>query len=213
MSSYTCVASSRVGTTMRAFTPGSGSSPSRWTTGMPNPKVLPVPVFAWPITSWPGSEMGIVCSWMGKASSMPLPESCSTMSGSTERSENNVMWLHCLSRRCGAPEDARRPPALTSTPLSLLPQARCPDPMPGPSPAYPGAVVNWMWWRRRRPVRKLRLRSRGDHGDAIRVDFSELVPDVEVFLGQAAYLQLGYFETLTRLIRRTPDLHEKEALS
>jgi len=70
-----------------------------------------------------------------------------------------------------------------------------------------------MWWRRRRPVRKLRLRSRGDHGDAIRVDFSELVPDVEVFLGQAAYLQLGYFETLTRLIRRTPDLHEKEALS
>ncbi len=59
----------------------------------------------------------------------------------------------------------------------------------------------------------LRLRSRGERGDAIRVDFSELAPDVEVFLGQAAYLQLGYFETLTRLIRRTPDLDEKEALS
>ncbi|WP_110588677.1 ferritin-like fold-containing protein [Microbacterium suaedae] len=73
-------------------------------------------------------------------------------------------------------------------------------------------MVNW-FWRRRRPVRMLRLRSRGERGDAIRVDFSELAPDVEVFLGQAAYLQLGYFETLTRLIRRTPDLDEKEALS
>src|SRR5699024_5750730 len=50
-------------------------------------------------------------------------------------------------------------------------------------------------------------------GDAVRVDFEELAPDVEVFLGQAAYLQLGYFETLTRLIRHTPDLGEKEALS
>lgn len=73
-------------------------------------------------------------------------------------------------------------------------------------------MVNW-FWRRRRPVRRLRLRSRGERGDAIRVDFSELAPDVEVFLGQAAYLQLGYFETLTRLIRRTPDLDEKQALS
>lgn len=73
-------------------------------------------------------------------------------------------------------------------------------------------MVNW-FWKRRRPARILRLRSRGERGDAIRVDFEELAPDVEVFLGQAAYLQLGYFETLTRLIRRTPDLVEKEALS
>jgi len=72
--------------------------------------------------------------------------------------------------------------------------------------------VNW-FWQRRRPVRLLRLRARGDQSDAVRVDFAELAPDVEVFLGQAAYLQLGYFETLTRLIRRTPDLAEKEALS
>jgi len=74
-------------------------------------------------------------------------------------------------------------------------------------------VVNWRFWRQRPPARILRLRSRGDMGDATRVDFEELAPDVETFLGQAAYLQLGYFETLSRLIRATPDLNEKEALS
>ncbi|WP_309069200.1 ferritin-like fold-containing protein [Microbacterium sp.] len=74
-------------------------------------------------------------------------------------------------------------------------------------------MVNWTFWRRRPPARMLRLRSRGEMGDAKRVDFEELAPAVETFLGQAAYLQLGYFETLTRLIRATPDLREKEALS
>ncbi|MEL5989758.1 ferritin-like fold-containing protein [Microbacterium phosphatis] len=74
-------------------------------------------------------------------------------------------------------------------------------------------MVNWRFWRQRPPARILRLRSRGDMGDATRVDFEELAPDVETFLGQAAYLQLGYFETLSRLIRATPDLNEKEALS
>ncbi|NHI17297.1 ferritin-like fold-containing protein [Microbacterium excoecariae] len=74
-------------------------------------------------------------------------------------------------------------------------------------------MVNWFFWRRPRPVRRLRLRARGEVSDAVRVDFAELAPDIEVFLGQAAYLQLGYFETLTRLIRRTPDLDEKDALS
>lgn len=57
------------------------------------------------------------------------------------------------------------------------------------------------------------LRSRGDEGDATRVDFAELAPELDWFLGQAAYLQLGYFETLTRLIRATPELAEKESLS
>ncbi|MER7797957.1 ferritin-like fold-containing protein [Microbacterium sp. NPDC096154] len=74
-------------------------------------------------------------------------------------------------------------------------------------------MVNWKFWQRRPPARILRLRPRGEMGDARRVDFEELAPDVETFLGQAAYLQLGYFETLTRLIRATPELEEKEALS
>ncbi len=59
----------------------------------------------------------------------------------------------------------------------------------------------------------LRLRSRGELSDARRVDFAELAPDVSTFLGQAAYLQLGYFETLGRLVRATPGLGEKEAIS
>lgn len=74
-------------------------------------------------------------------------------------------------------------------------------------------MVNWQFWKRPTPARMLRLRPRGELSDAVRVDFQELAPDVRTFLGQAAYLQLGYFETLTRLIRATPDLHEKEALS
>lgn len=73
-------------------------------------------------------------------------------------------------------------------------------------------MVRW-FWQRKKPLRTLALRSRGDHGDATRVDFAELAPELDTFLGQAAYLQLGYFETLTRLIRATPELAEKEALS
>ncbi len=73
-------------------------------------------------------------------------------------------------------------------------------------------VVNW-FWKRRTPRRTLTLRSRGDQGTATRVDFAELAPELPRFLGQAAYLQLGYFETLTRLIRATPELSEKESLS
>lgn len=73
----------------------------------------------------------------------------------------------------------------------------------------------WEWFRRsRRPVgRILTLRSRGDLGDAIRVDFAELAPDAGTFLGQAAYLQLGFFETLSELIALTPELARKEALA
>ncbi len=73
-------------------------------------------------------------------------------------------------------------------------------------------VVTW-FWKRRTPGRVLTLRARGEASKATRVDFAELAPDIDVFLGQAAYLQLSYFETLTRLIRAQPDLATKEALS
>ncbi len=73
--------------------------------------------------------------------------------------------------------------------------------------------MTW-FFKRRRPVgRTLRLRSRGDYGDVRRVDFEELAPDVDTFLGQAAYLQLGYFETLSEMIASTPELSQKESLS
>ncbi|MGN8024835.1 ferritin-like fold-containing protein [Microbacterium sp. 22242] len=74
-------------------------------------------------------------------------------------------------------------------------------------------MVRWFWQRDKAPRRTLVLRSRGEQSDATRVDFAELAPDLNTFLGQAAYLQLGYFETLTRLIRATSDLSEKEILS
>lgn len=70
------------------------------------------------------------------------------------------------------------------------------------------------WFRRpSAPRRVLRLRSRDELAATTRVDFEELAPDVDTFLGQAAYLQLGYVETLSELIASTPDLTEKEALS
>ncbi|KRB35708.1 ferritin-like fold-containing protein [Microbacterium sp. Root180] len=73
-------------------------------------------------------------------------------------------------------------------------------------------MVKW-FWQRREPRRKLQLRAREDLGDATRVDFEELAPEIDTFLGQAAYLQLGYFETLSELIALTPELSDKEALS
>jgi hypothetical protein len=74
-------------------------------------------------------------------------------------------------------------------------------------------VVKWFWQRDRPATGALSLRSRGDFGGATRVDFEELAPDIDTFLGQAAYLQLGFFETLSELIALTPELAQKEALS
>lgn len=74
-------------------------------------------------------------------------------------------------------------------------------------------MVKWFWQRSRPKGEELALRARGDFGGATRVDFEELAPDIDTFLGQAAYLQLGYFETLSELIALTPELAQKEALS
>ncbi|MGB4777897.1 ferritin-like fold-containing protein [Microbacterium sp.] len=74
-------------------------------------------------------------------------------------------------------------------------------------------MVTWPWQRKRPPALALKVRSRGDFGDVNRVDFAELASDIDTYLGQAAYLQLGYFETLSALIAPTPDLTRKESLS
>lgn len=74
-------------------------------------------------------------------------------------------------------------------------------------------MFEWFRRRRRPEGRPLTLRSRGDAGDTTRVDFEELAPEVDTYLGQAAYLQLGFFETLSELIASTPELARKEALS
>ena len=64
-------------------------------------------------------------------------------------------------------------------------------------------MVTW-FWQRRETGRKLQLRSRDELSGGDRVDFEELAPDIDTFLGQAAYLQLGFFETLTELIQTIP---------
>ena len=74
-------------------------------------------------------------------------------------------------------------------------------------------MVTWPWQRKRTAPRTLKVRSRGDFGDVNRVDFEELAPAIDTFLGQAAYLQLGYFETLSELIAPTPELSHKESIS
>ena len=46
-----------------------------------------------------------------------------------------------------------------------------------------------------------------------RVSIEELAPDAGAVLGQAAYLQLGWFEALSRAASAAPDLAAKEVLS
>ncbi|AWB94969.1 hypothetical protein DCE93_04255 [Agromyces badenianii] len=49
--------------------------------------------------------------------------------------------------------------------------------------------------------------------DLARVDFTELVPEPVPFLGQAAYIQLEFFESLARSVATAPTLTSKEGLS
>ena len=60
-------------------------------------------------------------------------------------------------------------------------------------------MFNWLR-RRRTPRRVLTLRSRGESSGATRVDFSELAPDVQTFLGQAAYLFMSTLGALIMLL-------------
>lgn len=73
-------------------------------------------------------------------------------------------------------------------------------------------MVKW-FWKRANVGRALAVRSRGSGSQATKIDFAELAPEIGTFLGQAAYLQLGYFETLSQLITATPALEHKESLS
>ena len=94
----TWTASSRVGATIRACgapavplasrpsQPGSPGPMARCSAGMPKPRVLPVPVLAWPMMSWPPRATGRVMAWMGKGWTMPLASRASTIAGCTPKS-------------------------------------------------------------------------------------------------------------------------------
>ena len=81
----TWMQSSRVGVRTTAWT--SSLSGSRyWSIGRPKAAVLPVPVWAWPITSWPASSSGIACSWIGVGLSKPSSSIACWICGERPRS-------------------------------------------------------------------------------------------------------------------------------
>src|SRR5947209_1452191 len=64
-SSATCTTSSRVGARIMAWGPGSLRSRHLSRNGSRKAAVLPVPVWAWPITSRPSRACGIRAAWIG----------------------------------------------------------------------------------------------------------------------------------------------------
>jgi hypothetical protein len=58
-----------------------------------------------------------------------------------------------------------------------------------------------------------RLRPRVAPTELTRIDFTEVVPEPVPFLGQAAYIQLEFFESLAKAVATAPDLTSKEGLS
>ncbi|WP_254431496.1 ferritin-like fold-containing protein [Agromyces sp. Marseille-P2726] len=70
------------------------------------------------------------------------------------------------------------------------------------------------WTNRRGPRADApRFRPRVPPTDFAKVDFAELVPEPVPFLGQAAYIQLEFFESLARAVASAPTLPSKEGLS
>ncbi|MFE5673135.1 ferritin-like fold-containing protein [Agromyces sp. NPDC056523] len=73
-------------------------------------------------------------------------------------------------------------------------------------------MVNWSKPRLPRPETP-RMRPRIAPTQLTRIDFTEVVPDPVAFLGQAAYIQLEFFESLAKAVATAPDLTSKEGLS
>ena len=108
-----CWASSRVGLRMTAW--GfrlAGSTLDRM--GMPNATVLPVPVGALAIISWPSSISGMAFSWISVISVKPMACVACRISGATRVSSVNCMFvlpfvcftlIFYYNRLCNAPQD------------------------------------------------------------------------------------------------------------
>lgn len=77
---------------------------------------------------------------------------------------------------------------------------------------YTGTVASW--FSRRRPLVEIpRLRPRNRSVTQARVNLSDLAPELLPYLGQAAYLQLDAFESLSRAAGQAPSLSAKESIS
>lgn len=71
-----------------------------------------------------------------------------------------------------------------------------------------------LFGRRQKRVDVPRVKSRREAQVVVnRVDFAEMAPESMPYLGQAAYLQLAIFETLSRAMANAPSTEAKEALS
>ena len=111
-----CFASSRVGARISARVVfGEGFSPffiSASSIGRPKAAVLPVPVWARPITSRPFIACGIACAWIGVGSVMPSSASLVTRRGASPSISKSIKILFRAAQRAThwsgpAPETAR----------------------------------------------------------------------------------------------------------
>ncbi|RDV46888.1 hypothetical protein DOE76_02330 [Leifsonia sp. ku-ls] len=69
------------------------------------------------------------------------------------------------------------------------------------------------WFTRRRPAVELPRLTPRRPVSTVRVDLHEVMPEPVPYLGQAAYLQLEQFETLSRVAAEAADLHAKSLVS
>mmetsp|Transcript_20472 Transcript_20472/g.56809 ORF Transcript_20472/g.56809 Transcript_20472/m.56809 type:complete len:423 (-) Transcript_20472:7-1275(-) len=101
-SSEICTTSSLVGANAKqmgfAEPFGTGSCASMWTiAGNKYASVLPLPVFAMPVRSWPPRTMGKACAWIGRGASIPMPASASiTYSGKISKSSKDAIKAYAL---------------------------------------------------------------------------------------------------------------------
>ena len=74
-------------------------------------------------------------------------------------------------------------------------------------------MVNWFPFRRKRkPTTAPRLRSRSEAETLTKVDLGDLTPDLQTFLGRAAYVQLVIFENLSEAVASAPNAEAKDRL-
>ena len=134
----------------------------------------------------------MVCSWMGKASMMPFPARASTMSDAMPRSLKVVNILPVgIAGNVSAPcFYLRRTAAGPSPACTLQPIGDCLRASDRLCPWCSGRIGAVRAPRRRACVPRVAPT------ELAKVDFTELVPEPVPFLGQAAYIQLEFFESL-----------------
>src|SRR5689334_16525476 len=185
---------------------------------MPKPRVLPVPVRAWPIRSVPSRATGSVISWIGNGSTMLTRSSASQISGSTPSSRKVVRLIasHMLVRTVAGRQRSRRPR-----------QKRRGDTVQAPRTSVP------MWARHRRIAHQCNRNPRQRRflwfapRQCWQPWFPDKVPGMEQtafddpayraaavdLLGVLAYGELTAFERMAEDAKLAPTLNDKAELA